>query len=313
MASNGRSAASNAKSNGQTVDGARVKTVFVISPIGKPSSPEHRAAKLVLDYLIKKVFLEPEWKVVRADDENAPDSITTQVIDRIVNSELIVADLTDHNPNVFYELAVAHGYQRPVIQIMKEGQSPPFDVVDQRVIFYDLTDPASVEAAKESIAASAEWLADHSDQIRSPLTAHGSFTAISNAGPGDGANEAIASALTEIVTRLGRLERAQRNSKPEREDRLRLSDLSAESIRDSRQYRMGRERFAALTNELEMLDAKIAELTSKIDFVQNDKDAPADTRDRIVRDLREELDAISQRKSELTRVLAEERRELRFG
>jgi hypothetical protein len=181
------------------------KTVFVISPIGKSGSPEHRQAKLVLDYVIKKAFTEPEWEVVRADDENSPDSITSQVIDRIVKSTLIVADLSDHNPNVFYELAVAHGYKRPVIHMMKDGQAIPFDVVDQRVIYYDLTDPASVEDARKGLIASAEWLEENPD-VRSPLTAYASFKTISTAGPGENGNAAIADLLTEMTSRLARLE-----------------------------------------------------------------------------------------------------------
>lgn len=242
------------------------QTVFVISPIGKQGSPEHHAAKQVLDYLIKKVFLSPQWEVIRADDESAPDSITTQVIDRIVNSDLIVADLTDHNPNVFYELAVAHGYQRPVIQIMKDGQSAPFDVVDQRVIFYDMTDPASVDTAKEALLQSADWLRDHSEQSRSPLTAHGKFTAISSGAPAGGANEAIADSLNEIVSRLSRLERTQREIRSSvavpRNGRAIEEYVSSSGIR-----REPRDRAlsSALLSDLEKFEGRMALISSRID------------------------------------------------
>ncbi|BDZ44288.1 hypothetical protein [Naasia aerilata] len=186
---------------------AAPKTLFVISPIGRPGTAEHHAAKLVLDYVIKKAFREPDWFVVRADEESAPDSITTQVIDRIVKSDLIVADLTDHNPNVFYEVALAHGYQKPLILMIREGQTIPFDVTDQRAINYELTDPASVDGAIKALRMSAAHLEKADGPPRTPLTAYGAFAAIATGGAGGDSNDAIALALQDLSTRLGRMER----------------------------------------------------------------------------------------------------------
>lgn len=146
--------------------------------------------------------------VVRADDENSPDSITAQVIDRIVKSDLIVADLSGHNPNVFYELAVAHGYQRPVIHMITDGESVPFDIIDQRAIFYDLANPASVDAAITKMISFQVWLEESPDALRNPLTTQGVFAAISSTPPGTESNEAIAHALNQIVARLSRLEQS---------------------------------------------------------------------------------------------------------
>jgi len=188
------------------------KTVFVVSPIGKANTPEHKRAKLVLDFIVRKAFPSPEWLVIRADNEESPDSISTQVIKRIVESDLIVADLSGHNPNVFYELAVAHGYERPVVHMITDGERMPFDVADQRAISYELENPESVDAAITSLRKSATWVADNPGALRTPLSTYGAFTAISNSSPGEGSNEAIAEALSQIVTRLGRLERGQRTA-----------------------------------------------------------------------------------------------------
>lgn len=51
---------------------------------------------------------------------------------------LCIADLTNYNPNVFYELAVAQTANRPVIILIKKGQKLPFDVSDLRCVTYDL-------------------------------------------------------------------------------------------------------------------------------------------------------------------------------
>jgi hypothetical protein len=51
---------------------------------------------------------------------------------------LLVAVLTFHNPNVFYELAIAHAAARPLVILCEANHQPPFDIKDHRVIFYDL-------------------------------------------------------------------------------------------------------------------------------------------------------------------------------
>lgn len=179
------------------------KTVFVISPIGRAGSIEHKNAMNVLRFIVKKAFSEDAWSVHRADNEVAPDSITNRVISRIYESDMIVADLTDHNPNVFYELAVAHGFQKPVIHLITEGQDLPFDVNDQRAIFYDLTNPESVDAAIGRVADVAKWLEEHPGEGVNPLSAYAQFKTISG---NDDAGAAVAEAIEQLTTGMNRLE-----------------------------------------------------------------------------------------------------------
>lgn len=210
------------------------RTVFVISPIGSPGSVEHRRYWLTLEYIVKKAFQDDRWEVVRADEESSPDSITTQVIGRIIEADLIIADLTDHNPNVFYELAVAHGYQKSVIHLMQDGQKVPFDVVDQRVIFYDLADPESVDKARQALKNSVEWLDANPGQSRNPLSAYGQFAAISSATGGGEIGEAVAEALNSLSRQVARMDARQRQSLESRPTsretnrRSRLSDIELE-------------------------------------------------------------------------------------
>lgn len=184
-------------------------TAFVISPIGKAGTPEYRRHKLTLDYIIRKALPESEWRVVRADDESAPDSITSQVIERIVHSELIVAVLTDANPNVFYELAVAHGMKKPVVHLLQEGQSMPFDVGDQRAIFYELEDPQSVDSAIQQLSASVGWVRENPTRIRNPLTSYAQFELIASSDAQADGGEAVAAALRDVSDRLRAIERSQ--------------------------------------------------------------------------------------------------------
>ncbi|PPH65806.1 hypothetical protein C5D25_03210 [Rathayibacter sp. AY1D7] len=200
-------------SNVTSADGkAPFKSVFVISPIGKVGSDLHRKHLQTLTYVIKKALPSPDFDVLRADDESSPDSITGAVIRRIHDSDLIVADLTGHNPNVFYELAVAHGYGKPTIHLLEEGETMPFDIADQRAIFYDLKNPASGDAAIESIAQAREYLEGKPDGYQNPLTSISRFETIASGSSGNDAGEQVALALEGLGERLGRMERALQSS-----------------------------------------------------------------------------------------------------
>ena len=124
---------------------------FVVSPIGEIGTPGHKRAKNVLDYIIKPAAEAVGLKAVRADDLSQPGSITTQIIQQLISAKAVVADLTDLNPNVFYELAVRDSFGEPVVLIAEEGTTLPFDLIQQRTIFFDSTDLGSAIPAQKSI------------------------------------------------------------------------------------------------------------------------------------------------------------------
>jgi len=67
-----------------------------------------------------------------------PGEITPAIVNAIVDADLIIADLSDANPNVYYELAIAHAFAKPVIHIIEEGHKPRFDVKDVRAFPYGI-------------------------------------------------------------------------------------------------------------------------------------------------------------------------------
>ena len=125
------------------------KKCFVISPIGDEGSEIRKHADVVFDCIIQpacndkfKVGHET-YEAERGDHKTAPGKITDQIYEDILNSDLIVTVLTNNNPNVYYELAVAQAAAKPVILLLEKGFTPPFDIKDHRIIYYDF-DPHSI-------------------------------------------------------------------------------------------------------------------------------------------------------------------------
>lgn len=139
------------------------------------------------------------YEAVRADEIAEPGSITTQIMQRIFDDDLVIADLTDHNPNVFYELSVRHAIGRPFVQIITEGQDIPFDVQGMRLIFYDLTKPASVHKAKADIIGQVKaWESNPKLNVQTPITKPLEFLRISQSTDADVSGFAVRSILEGI-------------------------------------------------------------------------------------------------------------------
>ena len=81
-------------------------------------------------------------RAIRADDDMfAMGKIIDQIWSGIHEAKVLVAELTGRNPNVFYELGLAHALEKPVVLVSSNQEDVPFDVQHIRVIYYDASDP----------------------------------------------------------------------------------------------------------------------------------------------------------------------------
>jgi O-acetyl-ADP-ribose deacetylase (regulator of RNase III) len=110
---------------------------FIISPIGEEGSPTRKHADAVFTRLISPAMKALGLEAIRSDQLNEPGRISEQMFREILQDDLCIAILTERNPNVLYEIAVAQCASRPLILLLQKTEKLPFDVQDLRCIPYD--------------------------------------------------------------------------------------------------------------------------------------------------------------------------------
>lgn len=128
-----------------------MQNCFIICPLGSDGSEIRKRSDMLLKHVIAPVLEEQEYVPLRADKIPKAGLITAQIINLIIESPLVIVDLTGGNPNVFYELAVRHVTGKPYIQLIAMGETIPFDISGLRTIIIDLTNLDSVDLAKQQI------------------------------------------------------------------------------------------------------------------------------------------------------------------
>lgn len=111
------------------------KRCFVIMPFSE-TSEEHTEQYWTKHF---KTFLKPlieesgDLEVYRSKPLRG--DILKQIIAELVVSPIVVADLTDGNPNVFWELGVRQSFKHGTITIAEEGTDIPFDLSVKGILF----------------------------------------------------------------------------------------------------------------------------------------------------------------------------------
>ncbi|WP_156323732.1 hypothetical protein [Citromicrobium sp. WPS32] len=146
------------------------KTAFVICPIGKEGGTSRKRSDRLLKYVIREV-LEPKGYIVeRADQLSEPGIITNQIVQKIVDCDILLADLSEGNPNVFYEFAIRHGLKKPFIHMIDASEKIPFDNAQVRTIQFDLADLDSVANVKLELGRQVDSIESGKSNAESPIS-----------------------------------------------------------------------------------------------------------------------------------------------
>lgn len=128
------------------------KICFIVTAIGESGTETRDRADEVFSYLIAPVCEELGYKPVRVDQVDAVDNINETIINYLKTAPMVVADMTGHNPNAFYELGFRQALELPLVSIIQSGNGLPFDVISQRTVFYNLS-VGKIEQSKRDLKA----------------------------------------------------------------------------------------------------------------------------------------------------------------
>jgi len=147
---------------------------FYIAPIGDEATEWRKHSDLFMGQLVEPALREFQLTLIRADAISKPGIINAQVIEHIVRCRLVIADLSFHNPNVFYELALRHATRKPIVQLIRTADRVPFDLQTFRTIQIDNTDiytfVPQIDTYRSQIASQIRTTLSDTDQAENPLS-----------------------------------------------------------------------------------------------------------------------------------------------
>lgn len=123
---------------------------FVLMPISDVHGYDSGHFARVYEHLLKPAILGAGYNPVRADDAVKTDYIVVGIIQRIVESEMVICDFSARNPNVMYELGIRHAFNKPVA-LIKDGRTEKvFDIQGLRYTEYD--ESLRIDSVQKDIA-----------------------------------------------------------------------------------------------------------------------------------------------------------------
>lgn len=104
------------------------KICFVIMPISTPDGYQEGHFDCVYERIFKPAIEQAGFVPCRVDEGHASKSITDQIYRNLIQSQMVLCDISANNPNVFYELGVRHGLEEKISLVKDDLSEAPFDI-----------------------------------------------------------------------------------------------------------------------------------------------------------------------------------------
>lgn len=238
----------------------RQKLCFVIMPF-------HEGLRPVYEQAIKPACQQTGFAAVRVDEVEGVYNINRQIIEHLFKSDVIIADLTDWRPNVFYELGVAHAIANKTIMIINQKDQVPFDVKIYRCLLYE-SGPDGLAKLTAELASALASLEDWQQQPANPVQDHHPTICL----PQKELQE-IRAALRKREVSLRRQDAAMAKLQAKLAEKDRLLRSTNDSLRRMRKQRQRQDRLlqaAPTADEIEKLKAELAQRRAEITALQKE-------------------------------------------
>lgn len=137
-----------------------MKKCFIVCPIGNENSDTRDRSDKLLKHVINPICNECGYEAIRIDTLNTNGIITEEIINHLKNDELVIADISELNPNAFYEIGYRSALGKNIIHLKSKTEKIPFDISTIRTYDYDITDLDSVEEVKTRLVQTISNLPD---------------------------------------------------------------------------------------------------------------------------------------------------------
>lgn len=105
------------------------KLIFALTPFSQREASTYRVMQTVAQRI--------GFRCVRGDEEFKRDEILPHVVDLMVRARIVIANISGRNPNVYYELGIAHALGKPTILLSRSLDSVPFDLRAKYIVLFE--------------------------------------------------------------------------------------------------------------------------------------------------------------------------------
>ncbi len=192
------------------------KTCFLVFTNYDEGTKEYQIADEKLHLLIKPVLDELGYQCTRADERYQVGVITPKTIKGLINSDLVIFDISDFNPNIFYELAIRNAIKKPVIILKAPFQGQLYDINQDYVISFDMNNPDLWKRAKAKLATQILEVENNAKSSESILSEFGFSSNLIGKNPSEFEFLSIVDDLKSQIKRLKSLEILQHEKTKEK-------------------------------------------------------------------------------------------------